>query len=232
MALTAHGYARMTDDIDILVTRADLKLLHDALLGRGYKAEFAGAKNIRDTTTGVKIEFLLTGGYPGSGELQPVSFPNPADTEPLQQDGVRFIGITKLVELKIASGMTGGAARAKDLVDVQQLITILELPRTFGAQIHDYVRAKYEELWDALRVSQKKYMLLWRNKCLTLEATSLDEMADSLQAAAQQLRRMQADGVVLDPSGGTADDYARLVTTDPDVARKYDMHEESEFFDG
>ena len=28
------------------------------------------------------------------------------------------------------------------------------------------------------------------------------------------------------------DDYARLVTTDPDVAKKYDMVEESEFWDG
>ena len=35
----------------------------------------------------------------------------------------------------------------------------------------------------------------------------------------------------IDPDGGTADDYAQLVTTDPDVARKYDMHDESEFFD-
>lgn len=41
---------------------------------------------------------------------------------------------------------------------------------------------------------------------------------------------MHADGVVLDSGGGTADDYAHLVTTDPEVARKYDMHEESEFF--
>ncbi len=41
---------------------------------------------------------------------------------------------------------------------------------------------------------------------------------------------MRADGVTLDPEGGTADDYARLVTTHPAVAEKYDMHEESEFF--
>ncbi len=44
------------------------------------------------------------------------------------------------------------------------------------------------------------------------------------------LPRMQADGVVLDPEGGTGDDCARLVTTDPALARKYDMHEDSEFF--
>jgi hypothetical protein len=36
---------------------------------------------------------------------------------------------------------------------------------------------------------------------------------------------------VLDPGGGTADDYVRLVTNDPEIARKYDMHPESEFLD-
>ncbi len=230
MALTAHGYARMTEDIDILITRPELKKLHEKLVGRGYKREFAGAKNLRDTNTLVKIEFVLTGDYPGSGRVQPVSFPNPSDTDPVVQDGVRFIGLARLVELKLASGMTGGADRAKDLVDVQQLIKTLSLPRTFSGQVHEYVRAKYEELWDGLRATEKRYVLLWRNKFLTLEAKSLDEMIATLDHAVQELRKMKADGVVLDPEGGTADDYAQLVTTDPEVARRYDMHEESEFF--
>jgi hypothetical protein len=52
----------------------------------------------------------------------------------------------------------------------------------------------------------------------------------TLAGAVEELRQMHADGVVLDSGGGTADDYAHLVTTDPEVARKYDMHEESEFF--
>ena len=230
MALTAHGYARMTEDIDILITRPELKKLHEKLVGRGYKREFAGAKNLRDTNTLVKIEFVLTGDYPGSGQVQPVSFPNPSDTDPVVQDGVKFIGLARLVELKLASGMTGGADRAKDLVDVQQLIKTLSLPRTFSGQVHEYVQAKYEELWDGLRATEKRYVLLWRNKFLTLEAKSLDEMIATLDHAVQELRKMKADGVVLDPGGGTADDYAQLVTTDPDVARRYDMHEESEFF--
>lgn len=230
MALTAHGYARMTEDIDILITRPGLKKLHEKLVGRGYKREFAGAKNIRDTNTLVKIEFVLTGDYPGSGQVQPVSFPNPSDTDPVVQDGVKFIGLARLVELKLASGMTGGADRAKDLVDVQQLIKTLSLPRAFSGQLHEYTRTKYEELWDGLRATEKRYVLLWRNKFLTLEAKSLDEMIATLDHAVEELRKMRADGVVLDPEGGTANDYAQLVTTDPDVARKYDMHEESEFF--
>ena len=40
---------------------------------------------------------------------------------------------------------------------------------------------------------------------------------------------MRADGVMLEAKGCTGDGYAYLVTSDPAVARKYDMHEESEF---
>ncbi len=230
MALTAYGYARMTEDIDILIAPAELKKLHQQLVGRGYAREFTGAKNLRDTTTKVKIEFVLTGDFPGSGKPQPVSFPNPSDTDPVDHDGVKFIGLKRLVELKLASGMTGGPDRAKDLVDVQELIKLRALPRDFATGLHEYVRPKYEELWDGLRSIEKKYMVLWRNKFLTLEAKSLDEMIASLQGAVEELRRMKEDGVVLDPDGGTPDDYAHLVTTDPAVARKYDMHHESEFF--
>lgn len=231
IALTAHGYARMTDDIDVLITRSDLKKLHAELVGRGYRPAFEGSKSLRDTSTGVKIEFVLTGDFPGSGHVQPVSFPDPTRAEIVEYDGVRVIGLARLVELKLASGMTGGADRSRDLVDVQQLIKTLRLPRAFAGGLHEYVRTRYEELWDALRASEKRYVRLWRNKFLTVDATSLDEMIDTLAAAVDELRRMRADGVVLDPEGGTGDDDAHLVTTDPDVASKYDMHDESEFFD-
>jgi hypothetical protein len=230
MALTAHGYARMTEDIDVLVTREDLKTIHAKLEGLGYKRAFAGSKNMRDAATGVKIEFVLTGDFPGNGKEQPISFPDPRNTDPVELDGVKFIGLVHLIELKLASGITGGADRAKDLVDVQELIKILTLPRDFAAELHEYVRTKYHELWDGLRAVQKRYVRLWRNKFLTVEAKSLDEMIAGLESATEELLQMRADGVVLDPEGGTADDHAQLVTTHPDVARKYDMHEESEFF--
>jgi len=230
MALTAHGYARMTEDIDVLVTKSDLKKIHNKLVGLGYKREFEGSKNIRDTSTKVKIEFVLTGDYPGSGKPQPVSFPDPAHADPLVQDGVKFVGRQRLVELKLASGMTGGPDRAKDFVDVQQLVRLLRLPRSLDQELHEYVRGKYCELWDELNAMKKKYVRLWRNKFLTVAAKSIEEMIDILSGAADELREMKRDGVTLDPDGGTGDDYAYLMTTDPDIAKKYDMHEESEFF--
>jgi hypothetical protein len=230
IALTIHGYARMTDDIDLLVTRQDLKKLHAAVVGLGYARAFEGSKNLRDTDTAVKIEFVLTGDFPVSGKQQPIAFPFPARTAPVVQDGVRFIGLERLIELKLASGMTGGPDRARDLVDVQQLIGIRALPRSFGAALHEYVRGTYEELWDGLRATEKRFVRIWRNKFLTVGAKSIEEMAHALEVAAAELRTMLADGVTLE-EGGAEDDYVHLFTPDPEIARRYDMHEESELFD-
>lgn len=218
MALTAHGFVRMTDDIDVLVTRADLKRLHGAVVGRGYRPVFEGSKSLRDTRTGVKIEFLLAGDFPGSGKPQPLAFPSPSETERLVHEGVSFIGLARLVELKLASGMTGGVDRARDLVDVQRLIDILHLPRDFSAGLHEYVRLEYEKLWDAIRASRKRWVRLWTPSTLESESSDPDE-----------LQRMREAGVVSEPT--SREGVVRLVTSDPDVAREFGMHDESDFFD-
>ena len=64
------------------------------------------------------------------------------------------------------------------------------------------------------------YELLWRNKFLTLEARTIEDMAQGLEQAAAELRRMQAAGVRLSPNG-IADDYALLRTDDAAVAEEF-----------
>jgi len=46
--------------------------------GRGYLPPFQGSKQLRDTETKVKIEFLTTGQYPCDGNVKPIAFPDPA----------------------------------------------------------------------------------------------------------------------------------------------------------
>jgi hypothetical protein len=229
MAMFEHGVRRFTEDVDILVSPEGLKQIHQKLVGRGYRPKFERSKNLRDTSTGVSIEFIVEGHFPGDGRPKPVAFPSP-ESVTQELDGIKFLNLTTLVELKLASGISS-ADRAKDLVDVQEIVRTLALPQEFGNQLADYVRPKYDELWALVNAPGKTYEALWRNKWLTAEATSLDEMIRSLREAADQLEAMKVDGVVLDADGGTSDDYARLVTTDPVIARKYDMHEESEFWD-
>jgi hypothetical protein len=227
MALFNHGFRRFTEDVDLLVTRESLMEIHCKLEGMGYLPPFRGSKHLRDTANGVKIEFLVTGEFPGDGKPKPVSFPNPADVV-VENDGIRYLNLPTLIELKIASGMTN-PERLKDLADVQELIKILNLPANFADNLNPFVRDKFAELWFAARPPMKRYVHIWRNKFLTVDAKSLAEMITSLQNGLATLQAMRADGVTVDPEGGTADDYAYLVTTDPDVAKKYDMHDESEF---
>jgi hypothetical protein len=148
MALNAHGFTRATTDVDVLVTPEGLKAVHDALEGLGYVPPFTGSKQLRDTQTGVRIEFLVTGNYPGSGKPQPVAFPDPKDVG-VVIGGIRYLKLPVLLELKLASGMYPG--RLKDLGDVQELIRILDLPQNYGDQLNEYVRAKYIEMWEAVK---------------------------------------------------------------------------------
>jgi len=149
MALFAHGVRRFTEDVDILLNAAGLEAVHRDCDGRGYLPLFTASKNLRDTATGVKIEFLLTGGFPGDGKPKPVAFPEPADVAEMV-GGLRCINLPTLVQLKLASGMTA-PARLKDLADVQELIRTLKLSRDFSERLDPYVRAKYDEMWTAVQ---------------------------------------------------------------------------------
>jgi Uncharacterised nucleotidyltransferase len=211
MALFRHGYRRFTEDVDLLVTREDLKTIHEKLEGLGYLPPHRHSKHLRDTELGVRIEFLTTGEYPGDGKPKPVAFPSPADVR-FEADGISYVELPVLMELKLASGMTN-PGRLRDLSDVMELIRALNLPADFADRLNPFVRDKYTELW---RQGRKKYVRPWRNK---------PPMADG----AEELEAMRRDGVSLNDSS-VSDDYALLVTTDPDVARKYDMVEESEFW--
>ena len=225
MALFQHGLRRFTEDVDILVTKADLKIIHEKLNGLGYVPPFTSSKHLRDTEYGVKIEFLTTGDYPGDGKIKPVSFPDPG-TVSVEFDGISYINLPTLVELKLASGMTN-PGRLKDLSDVLELIKILDLPVGFTAQLDPYVRSKFDELWKQAR---KRYVMTWRNKFLTTEAKSIEDMISLLRATAEQLDQMRRDGVVLDANDGVGDDYAHLVTTDAKVAEKYGLIDESDYW--
>jgi hypothetical protein len=148
MAMFLHGYRRFTEDVDILVNTDGLKLLHERLDGLGYLPPIEGSKNLRDTDTGVRIEFLVSGGYPGDGKPKPVSFPEPADVF-VHLDGIRCLNLEKLIELKLASGTVPG--RRKDLGDVQELIRLMKLPAAFSSRLDPSVRDSYCTLWAELQ---------------------------------------------------------------------------------
>jgi hypothetical protein len=154
MAVVAHGYVRTTSDVDILTTREGLDMIDAKLVGRGYVRPFPGArKSVKDTTTGVKVEFIAAGEYPGDGKPKAVVFPDPRDVA-VQIGGYSYVDIRTLIELKLISGMSG-IHRIQDIADVARLIDAAKLPRELGEQLDASVRDEYYKLWDSWQTARR-----------------------------------------------------------------------------
>ncbi len=148
VALNQHGFQRLTVDIDLLMSVEGLDRFVKELIGLGYRPAFPGARKKFRTSENIPIDIITTGEYPGDGLPKPVEFPNPTDFA-VVIDGVNTISLEKLIELKLASGMTAGD-RLKDLADVQELIKLKGLDAGFAERLNNYVRAKYIELYHAV----------------------------------------------------------------------------------
>lgn len=154
IALNQHGYQRFTQDIDLLLTQEGLERFHAELIGRGYRPAFEGArKKFRATTENVPIEVITTGEYPGDGKPKSIVFPEPESVS-VRIDGVQTLTLEKLIELKLASGMTG-LGRLKDLADVQELIRIKRLSATLAEALDISVQAMYLELHHQIELAQQ-----------------------------------------------------------------------------
>ena len=149
VALNQHGYRRFTEDIDILLSRQGLEAFREKLVGLGYRPAFEGAtKRFRTTEGNVPVEVITEGEYPGDGLPKEIVFPAPeAFAEVI--DGVKTVKLAKLIELKLASGMTA-PDRLKDLADVQELIKLRSLQADFASNLAVSVRAKFIELAEAV----------------------------------------------------------------------------------
>lgn len=150
LALMAHGRRRLTEDVDVLLTPTDLTRFKAAWLGRGYVEITRGLKAVRDTDLGVKIDFLLSGQFPGDGRPKPVVFPVPQPDYPYDE-GYRVLPLELLITLKLASGISA-PHRGQDLVDVMELIRARNLPRALADALDPSVRAEFEKQWELAQI--------------------------------------------------------------------------------
>jgi hypothetical protein len=157
VALMAYGYPSFTEDINLILDSKGLDRFHNELVGLGYAPAFQGArKRLRSTRDGTPIEVIAAGEYPGDGEPKPVSFPKPSESY-VEIDGVKFPTLDKLIELKLASGMTA-PDRLKDLADVQELIKIRDLSAEFADKLNPYVREEFLKLLEAVRQGRRNHI--------------------------------------------------------------------------
>ncbi len=152
LAANVHGLVRTTEDVDILVNREDLQRFKQQWLGRGWVERFPGSRGLRDTVADVKVDVLLTGDYPGDGKPKPIAFPDPAEVAETGPDGLPYLPLRVLLELKLASGMTA-PHRPRDLDDVIQLIRKNRLAKDL--ELHPYVLDTYRRMWAAAQVEEE-----------------------------------------------------------------------------
>ncbi len=106
IALNQHGYRRFTEDIDLLMTREGLETFREKLIGMGYRPAFEGAKKkFRTTEENIPVKIITSGEFPGDGLPKPVVFPEPLAASEMIEN-VRTVSLLKLIELKLASGIS------------------------------------------------------------------------------------------------------------------------------
>jgi hypothetical protein len=103
-----------------------------------------------DTEHGVNIDVLSTGRFPGDDKPKPIAFPDPATTA-VRGERFALLPLARYIELKLASGMVA-PHRAKDLVDIQELIRSAALPRDFVEQLDPWVRSQFLETWQLAQI--------------------------------------------------------------------------------
>ncbi len=90
LALREHGFVRATVDIDLLMTTKGLEKFQNGFIGFGFRPAFPARKSFRATETGVRIDVILTGEFPGDGKPKAVAFPDPEDAS-FERNGMHFL---------------------------------------------------------------------------------------------------------------------------------------------
>lgn len=72
------------------------------------------------------------------------------------------------------------------------------------------------------------YSTIWRNKWLTAEATSFDEMIKIYRETANYFEQLKRAGIELDMTAAE-DDYIFLRTSDAQLAKEFGLEEDENF---
>jgi hypothetical protein len=138
MAVNAHGAERTTKDVDILMAPEGLQRFRDEFVGGPYETVPGRARRFMEVQSGVTVDVLVTGSFPGSGKPGPVAFPDPGEVSEVI-DRLPIISLPHLIQLKLA------ARRYYDFGDVVSLIRVHNLDESFADKLHPTLRADYIE---------------------------------------------------------------------------------------
>jgi len=143
VAVCLHGYQRNTTDIDFIINTQDSEQVKELLIASGF--EWDDIEKEFRSSSGIAVQFLIAGGKAGKGSE--VKIPEPIGELNIEQrEGLSVVKLSRLIEMKIASG-TGSMRRThKDFADVVELIAIRNLDNSFARFLHKSLRKTFKEL--------------------------------------------------------------------------------------
>ncbi len=143
VAVCLHGYQRNTTDLDLVIRSDDSDAVRRVLSKAGYvwdseQSEFR-------TADGIAIQFLIAGQKAGKGTEVSVCEPI-GDLNVEQIQGLSVVRLSRLIEMKIACGMSNLRRTHKDFADVVELIVIRKLDGSFARFLHKSLRPTFRKL--------------------------------------------------------------------------------------
>lgn len=143
VAVCLHGYQRNTTDIDLIICQADSFNVKELLLAEGFHWD-QEIKEFR-SQSGIAVQFLIAGEKAGKGSE--VVVPEPVgELNVEQREGLSVVRLSRLIEMKLASGLGNLRRTHKDFADVVELIVNRNLDGSFSRCLHKSLRDTFREL--------------------------------------------------------------------------------------
>lgn len=156
-ALNIHGFKRQTTDVDLLMSRDDLKLFQDKIVFNGFVPRFRDAeKSFRDPVSNVGVDILTSGDFPGDGKQTEFAFPIPDENNTFVMENLKIINLSTLINLKLAAYNSLKQTRMKDRTDVAGLVKNLSLGSSLSPRLHECVRDEYLRLIEELVAEEEQ----------------------------------------------------------------------------
>lgn len=143
VAVCLHGYQRNTVDLDLIVRRHDSSTIRGLLSGAGYVWQERSREF--QTPDGIAIQFLIAGDKAGRDSESLIADPT-GESNVEERDGLCVVRLSRLIEMKIACGMSNLRRTHKGFADVVELIAIRKLDGSFARFLHPSLRGTFREL--------------------------------------------------------------------------------------
>lgn len=143
VAVCLHGYQRNTTDVDFIIRAEDSSQVKQLLLDNEFQWDEQRKEFL--SPSGVQIQFLMAGEKAGKGTE--VLVPDPFGELNIEEiEGLTVIRLSRLIEMKLASGLGNLRRTHKDFADVVELIATRKLDGSFARYLHNSLRDTFRQL--------------------------------------------------------------------------------------